>query len=164
MKGVNMIVPSGIRFGYFEVNTAHGRGYVCVALVRPPRGETQHRAAFSFCSPKERAFIKSRARQIALSRLQKDKAVTFQHEGSIKSAFIRAVSAAREFYYEGGEDEQQFLAGELCILPGWFNKATAHGVTFGLGGGNNRPTVRWDKKDFEIAYMTMPGADETIMI
>ena len=125
-------MANNVRFGYFEVQTNQGKGYICVAMSRPQKGNVIHEAAFAFCSPREKLFSKPLARKIAESRLRKGKGIVFDHSGGIKAAFVKAL-------------------GKAYPLPGWVRKNLSNWhIRFGLRGGDERPEIVWKNNEVLI--------------
>ena len=84
-------------FGY---NPPRAKGYVCVAIKRPPKGSTQteYTASFSFCSPLDQ-LNKKKARQISTGRLnsgREGRTVTFTFNRGEKLLFKELFQAALE--------------------------------------------------------------------
>lgn len=101
-----------IKFGYFQVHTPQGIGYVCIALFRPAKdSEEQHKAGFSFCSPKDK-FNKSVARSMATGRLLlgSEYKYTIEFKSTAPNNKLAMLDALH-------------FAIQNDILPGWFAKS-----------------------------------------
>jgi len=143
-----------VRYGYFEVATNQGTGYICVALKRPDRGNTRHEAAFSYCSPKEKVFSKKLARSIASARLDRGKKVVFEHDGGIKGAFVKALGATHD---------PNLRSTPNMIPPGWVKKNMSRWhMTFGLRGSTTRPRVCWKRDNLQVGYLRV--GEKTIVV
>jgi len=153
-----------IRFGYFEVATNQGKGYICVALKRPAKGDPRHEAAFAYCSPKEKVFSKKLARSIAQARLEKNKKVVFDHYGGIKGAFVKALGNAAVGSVSPRPDVIPTSFDKGRMVPGWVKKNMHRGsMSFGLRGQDKRPTVSWNRHNFQVGYIQV-SPTETIIV
>lgn len=133
-----------IRFGYFQAKTIDGTGYICVALYRPPKGSSEeHRAGFSFCSPKD-FFNKSLARKIAVGRLENGCDVSFKSTASTKEACVEALRYARRIpsWVVRAIKKQGLIVG----LTQWH---VVHTPTF-VNGGSVPETVRLHEGKLEF--------------
>ena len=118
---------SDIRIHYFQaldIGESKKTGYVCMAMLRPPRGdcEREYSCAFSFCSPHEE-FSKKVAREMAIGRLSKNNhTITFNYEASnLNEVFGHGLCLVAQ--------------SEDCAVnvPGWLKKANKNfKIKFGL--------------------------------
>lgn len=148
MEKLKMEIDKSIKFGYFQVFTNSGVGYVCVALKRPPKdsNDKTYRAAFAFCSPKDNAkFVKARARLIATTRLSLGKNCVegnFDQDEKLSEIFESLLEQATEELKLSEDKVQKILETanpdeisrvDLTIAPSWLKRAWDRGdITFGL--------------------------------
>ena len=119
---------SNVKSGYIRVVTNSGVGYICVAVDMQPKGVAgEYKAAFSFCSPKDK-FNRKIAYRMARGRLS----VWNENE---TSPLVRWIGST-----------QSISAGFLVALdvaikdgrvPGWVARAVrSHKISFGLNLNN----------------------------
>ena len=144
-----METDKSIKFGYFQVFTNSGIGYVCVALKRPAKDSTdrKYRASFAFCSPKDNSkFVKARARNIATLRLNANKLCVegeYDQTTKLSDIFADLLEMATEEHklpeekiqqiLENSEDEKELSKVDLTVAPSWVKRAWDRGdIKFGL--------------------------------
>lgn len=131
-------IDKSVKFGYFQVETNDGVGYVCVALRRPAKNaqDRTYKAAFSFCSPKDGVrFEKRLARHIATQRLNANShcvSEIIEEEQSLPLVFFSVLDlASKEIMTKKSNDGKSEY--QATIAPNWVGKALKkERVKFGL--------------------------------
>ena len=110
-----------IKIAHVKVDSGFSKsGYVTVAMRFPPKDSENknYMAEFSFCSPKEKSFIKKRGSKVAIGRLTgRSNPLAFTFDGHPKDAILHALG----------------LAVKNGIAPRWLIASAMRGKNFTLG-------------------------------
>lgn len=142
-----------IKIAHVKVdNSTSKSGYVTIAMRCPGKdsGSNVYTAEFSFCSPKEKSFMKKKGSKVAVGRLTgRSNPLTFSFNGNPKDAFLYALS----------------LTISNGMAPRWLIASAMRGnhFTLGLSQKKIKPVMSFVKNSFVPLWKVTEATSNNII-